>query len=247
VRRAAQPVTATVAAAFGRKRWLKVTSSSNSRGVSPTAQPQVRLGASPQRAIVTAVLLPGPISVNSSFSPEPCNQSVRFTDDLAFADDLAVRIHNAHALRHPRSWSSLDDAWGITRLRSIRHHQFEGRLPFAVLSTGAISNPWSLLRKMIARLMEMQAGAASADAPADPRTGAMAQAGPSADTSGTTPPTNIHALKHLWDRWKRLLSRRSQKGNRTWTGTAMLADYWIPQPRILHPCPEQRLAVTHPS
>jgi RNA-directed DNA polymerase len=63
-------------------------------------------------------------------------------------------------------------------------------------------------------------------------------------------PTNIHALKHfrdgVVDRWKRLLSRRSQKGNRTWTWTAMLADYWIPRPRILHPWPEQRFAVMHP-
>jgi RNA-directed DNA polymerase len=63
-------------------------------------------------------------------------------------------------------------------------------------------------------------------------------------------PTNIHALKlfrdEVVDRWKRLLSRRSQKGNRTWTWTAMLADHWLPQPSILHPWPEQRFAVTHP-
>jgi RNA-directed DNA polymerase len=62
-------------------------------------------------------------------------------------------------------------------------------------------------------------------------------------------PTNIHALKHfreeVVDRWKRLLGRRSQKGNRTWAGTAMLGEYWLPQPSILHPRPEQRFAVMH--
>jgi group II intron reverse transcriptase/maturase len=63
-------------------------------------------------------------------------------------------------------------------------------------------------------------------------------------------PTNIRALAQfrdgLVDRWQRLLSRRSQKGRRTWAWTGMLADYWLPRPRILHPWPEQRFAVTHP-
>src|SRR5499427_445463 len=48
------------------------------------------------------------------------------------------------------------------------------------------------------------------------------------------------------DRWRRQLSRRSQKGYRTWTWIDMLADHWLPRPRILHPWPEQRFAVTHP-
>jgi hypothetical protein len=26
----------------------------------------------------------------------------------------------------------------------------------------------------------------------------------------------------------------------------MLVDHWLPRPRILHPWPEQRFAVTHP-
>jgi RNA-directed DNA polymerase len=63
-------------------------------------------------------------------------------------------------------------------------------------------------------------------------------------------PTNIRALAQfrdgVVDRWRRLLSRRSQKGHRTWAWTGMLAEYWLPRPRILHPWPEQRFAVTHP-
>jgi RNA-directed DNA polymerase len=67
-------------------------------------------------------------------------------------------------------------------------------------------------------------------------------------------PTNIRALTQFRDgvalRWRRLLSRRSQKGRQTWTGFAMLVDFWLPRPRILHPWPnqrfKQRFAVTHP-
>jgi RNA-directed DNA polymerase len=63
-------------------------------------------------------------------------------------------------------------------------------------------------------------------------------------------PTNSHALVQFRDgvatRWRQLLNRRSQKGNQTWTAIAMLVDHWLPRPRILHPWPNQRFAVTHP-
>jgi RNA-directed DNA polymerase len=63
-------------------------------------------------------------------------------------------------------------------------------------------------------------------------------------------PTNSHALVQFRDevatRWRRLLNRRSQKRGQPWTGFAMLVDHWLPQPRILHPWPNQRFAVTHP-
>jgi RNA-directed DNA polymerase len=67
-------------------------------------------------------------------------------------------------------------------------------------------------------------------------------------------PTNSHALVQFRDgiaaRWRALLNRRSQKGYKTWTWTAMLVDYWLPRPCILHPWPNQRFArrfaVTHP-
>jgi RNA-directed DNA polymerase len=63
-------------------------------------------------------------------------------------------------------------------------------------------------------------------------------------------PTNSHALVQFRDevatRWRAQLNRRSQKGYKTWTWTTMLVDYWLPRPRILHPWPNQRFAVTHP-
>jgi RNA-directed DNA polymerase len=63
-------------------------------------------------------------------------------------------------------------------------------------------------------------------------------------------PTNSRALVQFRDgvatRWRQLLDRRSQRGNQTWTAIAMLVDHWLPRPRILHPWPNQRFAVTHP-
>src|SRR5437588_1739658 len=63
-------------------------------------------------------------------------------------------------------------------------------------------------------------------------------------------PTNIHALQEFRDeitqRWRRALSRRSDKGAIAWDQMVRIADAWLPQPRILHPWPNQRFAVRHP-
>jgi RNA-directed DNA polymerase len=63
-------------------------------------------------------------------------------------------------------------------------------------------------------------------------------------------PTNSRALIAFRDGvtrlWRQALSRRSQKAGLTWTRIAMLADHWLPRPRILHPWPDQRFAVRHP-
>src|ERR1700726_3897942 len=57
-------------------------------------------------------------------------------------------------------------------------------------------------------------------------------------------PTNSRALATFRDevakRWWRLLNRRSQKGNLTWARITKLVNDWLPQPRILHPWPNQR-------
>jgi len=62
-------------------------------------------------------------------------------------------------------------------------------------------------------------------------------------------PTNCRALMLFRDeivkRWRRVLSRRSQKANLTWAQMNRLVDDWLPKPRILHPWPEQRFAVTY--
>ena len=63
-------------------------------------------------------------------------------------------------------------------------------------------------------------------------------------------PTNSRALSafrhHVADLWRRSLRRRSQKDHTTWDRIAKLADDWFPKPRVLHPWPNQRLAVIHP-
>jgi RNA-directed DNA polymerase len=63
-------------------------------------------------------------------------------------------------------------------------------------------------------------------------------------------PTNARALgafrHYVTDRWRRTLRRRSQKDGMTWERIRKIAAAWLPQPRILHPWPDQRFAVTHP-
>jgi RNA-directed DNA polymerase len=63
-------------------------------------------------------------------------------------------------------------------------------------------------------------------------------------------PTNSRALgafrHHVIALWRRTLLRRSQKARMTWERMTKLADAWLPAPRILHPWPHQRFAVTHP-
>jgi len=63
-------------------------------------------------------------------------------------------------------------------------------------------------------------------------------------------PTNSRALGafryHVTELWRRALRRRSQKDGTTGERMTKLADAWLPPPRILHPWPNQRFAVTHP-
>jgi group II intron reverse transcriptase/maturase len=63
-------------------------------------------------------------------------------------------------------------------------------------------------------------------------------------------PTNYQALvvfrARIAQLWRRALTRRSQRGRRTWKRMLRLMDAWLPRPRILHPWPERRFAVTHP-
>jgi RNA-directed DNA polymerase len=63
-------------------------------------------------------------------------------------------------------------------------------------------------------------------------------------------PTNGAALSafryHAVTLWRRTLQKRSQKAGLTWERISKLADDWLPQPRVLHPWPNQRFAVRHP-
>jgi RNA-directed DNA polymerase len=63
-------------------------------------------------------------------------------------------------------------------------------------------------------------------------------------------PTNSPALgafrDHVTETWMRALRRRSQKDRTTWQRMRRIADQWLPRPRIQHPWPSVRFAVTHP-
>jgi RNA-directed DNA polymerase len=63
-------------------------------------------------------------------------------------------------------------------------------------------------------------------------------------------PTNFRALRvfraEIAKRWRRVLTRRSDLAKLPWARMNSLIDDWLPQPRILHPWPDRRFAVTHP-
>jgi hypothetical protein len=63
-------------------------------------------------------------------------------------------------------------------------------------------------------------------------------------------PTNFRALlvfrAHVTNLWLQSLRRRSQKDRTSSARLVKLADDFLPPPRILHPWPNQRFAVTHP-
>ncbi len=63
-------------------------------------------------------------------------------------------------------------------------------------------------------------------------------------------PTNSAALAafrhHVRRLWQRTLRRRSQKDRTSWERITVLADRWLPKPRITHPWPGARFAVKYP-
>ena len=59
------------------------------------------------------------------------------------------------------------------------------------------------------------------------------------------PSLNLFRNGVIWH-WRRALRRRGQRDTTSWTAIFRLADRWLPKPRILHPWPNQRCAVTHP-
>jgi RNA-directed DNA polymerase len=63
-------------------------------------------------------------------------------------------------------------------------------------------------------------------------------------------PTNIRSLAavryHVTVLWRRSLRRRSQQDWTSWARISRLVAAYLPPPRILHPWPEARFAVSHP-
>jgi len=62
----------------------------------------------------------------------------------------------------------------------------------------------------------------------------------------TNSPTMATFRTCIVELWRRSLRRRSQKGAKTWPQITRLVRDWLPRPRILHPWPAKRFAVTHP-
>ena len=62
-------------------------------------------------------------------------------------------------------------------------------------------------------------------------------------------PMNFRSLAvfrtEIAKRWRRVLSRRSEWADLNWARMNQLIDEWLPRPRILHPWPSLRLAVTN--
>src|SRR5713226_5418094 len=63
-------------------------------------------------------------------------------------------------------------------------------------------------------------------------------------------PTNFRALvafrTEIAKRWRRVLTRRSDMAKLNWDRMKRLIGEWLPKPRILHPWPDKRFAVSHP-
>jgi hypothetical protein len=63
-------------------------------------------------------------------------------------------------------------------------------------------------------------------------------------------PTNFRALvafrSEIARRWRRVLTRRSERTKLNWEQMSRLLDDWLPKPRILHPWPDKRFAVRYP-
>ena len=60
-------------------------------------------------------------------------------------------------------------------------------------------------------------------------------------------PGNLPALRtfrqEVFRAWWQMLKRRSQRRRMPWRRYRLIAAEWLPQPRILHPYPNQRLRV----
>jgi RNA-directed DNA polymerase len=63
-------------------------------------------------------------------------------------------------------------------------------------------------------------------------------------------PTNFRALvafrTEIAKRWHRVLTRRSERTKLNWARMKRLIGEWLPRPRILHPWPDKRFAVSYP-
>src|ERR1700676_2267805 len=104
--------------------------------------------------------------------------------------------------------------------------------------------------RMRAKLQEIQEGLRPRRHQATPLQGEWLRSVVSGYFNYHAVPTNGRALTvfhyHVRRLWLRTLQRRSERDGSTWQRIEKLAAEWLPKPRILHPWPRERFAVSHP-
>jgi RNA-directed DNA polymerase len=128
-------------------------------------------------------------------------------------------------------------------------------LGFTFICGKSLRGGFLLLRKtrgerMRARLREIKTQLRERMHQGIPEQGRWLKAGVTGYFAYHAVPTNSRALgafrHHVTGLWLRALRRRGQRDRLTAERMAKIADAWLPAPRILHPWPSTRFAVTHP-
>ena len=192
---------------------------------------------------------------------------------VRYADDIVVGFeHEADARRFWDAMRTRFEQFGLelhgekTRLLEFGRHAAVRRqrrgagrpetfkfLGFTFICGKSRRGAFLLHRKtrgdrMRARLQEIKAQLRSRMHDAIPDQGRWLKAVVTGFFAYHAVPTNTRALHafrhHVTELWRRTLRRRSQKDGLTCM--AGLAAEWLPPPRVLHPWPQQRFAVTHP-
>ena len=193
---------------------------------------------------------------------------VRYADDFIigfqheedarrFLDEMRERLRGFALSLHPEKTRLIEfGRFAAERRlrRGLGKPETFNFLGFTFICGKTRSGKFQLKRKsrrdrMRAKLGD-QGGDAAAHAPADPRTGAVAEAGRwrllrlprSADQracTGRVPaPCHRPLAAHA--------AASQSEGSDDVGADEQLADAWLPKPRILHPWPSDRFAVTHP-
>ncbi|MGJ7558920.1 group II intron reverse transcriptase/maturase, partial [Variovorax sp. RB3P1] len=194
---------------------------------------------------------------------------VRYADDIVAGFEHEADARSFwDAMRHRLEQFALELHGGKTRLLEFGRHAAVRRrqrglgkpetfsfLGFTFICGRSRRGAFQLQRKsrgdrMRAKLREVKEELRSRMHHAIPEQGRWLRAVVTGFFAYHAVPTNARALgafrHYVSDLWRRTLRRRSQKDHMTWQRMTKLADAWLPPPRILHPWPDQRFAVTHP-
>ncbi len=191
---------------------------------------------------------------------------VRFADDflvgfqhemdaVLFLDELRERLRTFALELHPEKTRVLEFGRFATKdraLRGARKPETFNFLGFTHICTKTRAGDFLLTRHTIKSRMRATLGAVKA-ALARRRHQPIPQQGRWLGQvvrgyfAYHAVPTNIRTLEafrtQVTNAWLHSLRRRSQRHRMTWERIALLADRWLPRPRIQHPWPEQRFRV----